>query len=500
MRSHCTLTLRWLALLTWATLPAIATAATASSPASPPGPSADAAGDWRRTVMADPTPGQGCFEADYPTRALAKTGCGTPREAPPIRPREQQLVRPSDESTTGDYALISTQAIASASGSLRAIENNTSVFGFAGNTKGCAPGQATCPVADEFNLQLNTQLNLPGTAICQGSTNSACRGWLQFVYDSGGSINIQSWAINYGVTCPANYNLGSGPQQSCGQKTASFTLPFQPLLRLPALAGASLTGRVFKDNAGAIVDQVSLEVGGKIYAAQGTDIAGALGNWKTAQFNLYGNSGGDKSILNSGTLVSVALNVNNSAGGTVSCSQLGASNTTGESTNLTVMPCTATNTPAPSNQHGIAFNEGVLPVIASVSPPGGPSSGGSLITLTASTTPAATGVIPVVNGFDPNVLISFGGSPASGVTCSNTTTASSCNARSPSAHGGNVTLGVTATNLFRNGTPGPTSAPVQFQYFTVTPPPPLKNCEPCISSNRQCIKVAGGFQCKGTAQ
>ena len=493
-------TLRWPSLLIWASLLALSTAAQADSSASPPNLSAEAVENLRQAVMAGSTASHGCSKADYPGRVLEETSCGTPREASPIRPREKQLLGPSDESTSGDYTLISTEAIASASGSLRAIENNTSVFGFGGNTKGCPLGQATCPVANEFNLQLNTQSNLPGIAICNGSKSSSCTGWLQFVYDSGGSINVQSWAINYGATCPSNFNLGSGPQQSCGQKTASFTLPFQPLLRLPGLAGAVLTGSVFKDNAGAIVDQVSLEVGGKIYAAQGTDIVGALGSWKNAQFNLYGNSGGDKSVLNSGTLVAVTLNINNSAGGSVSCSQLGAGDTTGESTNLTVMPCTATNIPAPTNQHGIAFNEGVVPVIASVSPPGGPSNGGSLVTVTASATPAGTGVIPVVNGFNSNVLISFGGNPASGVSCSNTSTASSCNARSPSAHGGNVTLGVTATNLFKSGAPGPTSAAVPFQYFTVSPPPPLKNCEPCFSSNRQCIKVAGGFQCKGTSE
>ena len=487
-------------------LPAVATASSVHASASRstiPGPATAEYKTWRAAVLASHMASRGCFEADYPSKNWKEVSCGTPRERPQIIPREKQIVRPLDESTSGDYTMTSTAAIASASGSLRSIENVTSVLGFGStNTNGCQPGQATCPVPNEFNLQLNTEATLPGAAICKGSANPNCTGWMQFVYDSGGSINIQSWAINFGnPPCPSNFNLPPGPRQSCGQKTASFTLPFQPLLKLPDLAGAVLTGDVFKDNAGLIVDEVALEVRGKIYAAHGTDIVGALGNWKTTQFNVYGNSGLDKSIFNSGSLVSVAVNVNNDAGGTVTCSQLKAGDTTGESTNLTVMPCAATNTPAPSNLHGIAFNEGVVPVISSVSPPGGPRGGGTLVTITASTSQASTNNTFVVNGFNPNAVIKFGNNGATAVSCTTSTTSSTCNVRSPAASGGgNVSVGVTAANVFQNGVAGPTSAAVPFQYFVVGPPPVYTTCQPCYDSNRQCIKVTGGYECQGLPQ
>ena len=106
----------------------------------------------------------------------------------------------------------------------------------------------------------------------------------------------------------------------------------------------------------------------------------------------------------------------------------------------------------------------------------------------------------VVEGFNSNALIKFGGSNASGISCVTSSTTSTCNVRSPTAHGGSITVGVTAANLFKNGAIGPTSAPVQYQYFAASPPTTLKNCQECIDTNRQCIKVAGGFQCKGLAQ
>ena len=70
----------------------------------------------------------------------------------------------------------------SATGGLPEIDNVTSVSDTPATTVG-------------FTLQLNT--NTFSTPLCNGI--SGC-GWVQFVYDSGGGVNIQAWLINYYAT------------------------------------------------------------------------------------------------------------------------------------------------------------------------------------------------------------------------------------------------------------------------------------------------------------
>ncbi|MEH2466476.1 hypothetical protein [Nostoc sp.] len=412
-------------------------------------PNAAQAEVWRKALEASEPSGIGCFVADYPSTTFKKVRCEPPPSQARIttqqkRPLNVEKERPLDvEKYTGDYVLQSTTPIYAAFGSLRKVENVTSTIGF-----GNVPG--------EFNLQINTETTLPGNAsgsLCSQSKNPNCNGWLQFVYDSGGSINIQSWGINYGE-CPSSLNL-SGPQSSCGKRTAFFQLP-PPLLKFSDLNGATLSAALFKFPAyGPVTAVVKLYVNGHSYMTSGIDITGAYGNWKNAQFNVYGNSGGDESIFNSGSLVSVELNVRTGSGsGNVTCSRIGEGNTTGESTNLTLLPCEKINS-------GIAFKEGVAPVIASLFPTSASQTGGTSVTLTAGTsTPNNTFV---VNGFNPNVVVMFGDTRATVQSCNNTATSSVCTVTVPPGTGINVP--VTAANVFEDGTLGPASLPVTFSYF-----------------------------------
>jgi hypothetical protein len=404
---------------------------------------------WRVAISEDHSTGAGCFEAVYPSKVWKAVSCGTPTKKM-LAPLVVKKIMPLDvEKVTGDYVLNSRDVIYSASGSLPFIENVTSVIGF-GN------------VANEFNLQLNTESSFPGSAansLCKQSKNSNCTGWLQFVYDSGGSINIQSWAINYG-TCPSSLNL-SGPQASCGKRTASYQLANG--YKLWELAGAVLTGQVYKDSSGNIQDQVLLTVGNTTYkTSPSLDVVGAYGNWKTAQFNVYGNSGGDESFLNSGSLVSVALNINNDKGGVATCGVIGKGDTTGESTNMTLTPCVANSNP------GITFNEGVAPVIASLSPSSGTSAGGTVVTITAqtsTTTPEGTPPVsvPVTYGFNPNAVVRFEGNNAPVKSC----TTNTCVVTSLPGTG---IVAVRAANVFKNGTLGPFSDYTTISNFTYFDP------------------------------
>jgi hypothetical protein len=421
---------------------------------------------WQTSLLGNhPTPNSGCYEAVYPSTTWKGISCSTGKTANLITPRKIP-VKPSDENSGGDYTISTQNAIYSASGSLPQVENVTSVQGFgAGNTKNCLPGVKTCPVSNEFNLQINTNTGFTGASIC--GTLKGCFGWMQFVYDSGGSINIQSWGFNFISGCPSGLIL-TGPQNSCGKRTAVLNLPFSPTLTLPQLAGAVLTGQIYKDSKGNIYDQVSIVIGNTAYtAAPSTEITGAYGQWKTTQFDVYGESAGDESIFNSGSLVSASLNFNNDADDTISCNgpQGGV---TGESTNLTLTPCVTNSVP------GVSFDEGVVPVIKTITPAAGPTTGQTTVVLTATTgTPNNT---PVVNGFDSNALIYFGNNLATKVSCGGAT----CTVISPATSVAGP-VSITAANVFSNGTIGPvstTSSAATFLYQAVQAGSFSKNCPP----------------------
>jgi hypothetical protein len=455
--------------------PAFAQTVTAQS-AGIPAPNTAEYKNWQLAIQHARRAGSGCMEADYPSTTWKPVSCGEPASTAQIVGRNKPLI-PLDENSSGDYTLTSAHAITNATGSLPFVENSTSVYGFGGGKSG--------PVANEFNLQMNTETTLPGNAansLCANApwgpngkapNQNKCTGWMQFVYDSGGTINIQSWALNYTAgnfnkktqqyvdICPSSLPLFS-PPNGCGKRTVSEAIPVVPF---SSLGGVSLSGAVFKDNKGAIVDQISVFVGGKAYSPNATpDVVGAYGNWKTIQFNVYGNSGGDESIFNSGTLVSVSTSLITDTGNSVTCTGPGGT-TTGESTNLTENPCTATNTPAPANIHSVAFVEGVAPAIATVSPSSGPNNGGTTVTITATT--GKPNNTFVVNGFNPGAIVKFNGVPAQVQSCVTTATGSTCTVTSPPYAGPlNMPVDITVANPFRNGVLGPASAIVAADKFT----------------------------------
>ena len=396
---------------------------------------------WRTSLLKHHSTALGCSEAVFPSATWKPASCG-PARKPDITPRPRPL---DDEKASGDFALVSPTAITLASGSLWRIQNVSSVLGFSNKQ-------------NVFSLQINTNRNFaPGSSVplCAGSTSAACHGWLQFVYDSGGTIFVQAWALSYGpqttLTCPSNFQFTDTTTGSCGLNTATFTLP-PPLLTLQDLAGAVLTGQIFNDASGKSFDEVTLTVNGHAYKTNAApDVVGASGNWSTAEFNVFGESGRDQSVFNSGSLLSVQLLVNNGTGSGSTCSGPGAGDT-GETTNLTLSPnCIAGGA-------YIEFDEGVAPIIQSISPTSGSAGGGTQVTITAATT-NPNGTL-VVNGFDPLPIVRFGNNVATGAVCSTTT----CTAFAPQGEGSQP---VTVANIFQGGSPGifsPTKNAPQFSY------------------------------------
>ena len=402
--------------------------------------------NWQKLLSSRHADKPGCFQAVYPSTTLQQVSCGNPRPEVVSSTSSKHVLHPLDEASSGDYSMRSQSVLYQVTGTLLAVENVTNVYGFGGSPGG--------PVPNEFSLQLNTDSNFPGTApgsLCLASKNKSCHGWLQFVYDSGGAIFIQSWALNYGPG-PASLPKGDNTGVNCGINNALYQLPIT-LLKVPDLAGAHLIGSVYKNTAGVSYAQLQFTVGGKYYVISTPDVSGAYGNWTNAEFNLVGNSGGDETVLNSGSLVSVALDRDNDlTTGSITCRGPNAG-TTAESTNLTLMPCTV------ANGSGIRFKEGVVPVISSVSPAVGLVNGGAAVTIQAlRTTPNN---IPVLNGFNANALIVFGTTPAAGQNCN----AAQCIVTAPPASGAQ-TVDITVANLFKDGTPGPSSTKAAADQYT----------------------------------
>ena len=294
------------------------------------------------------------------------------------------------------------------------------------------------------SFQLNTNSNIPNTASRSkcGSSNSNCRGWLQFTLDldptQGPVAQIQEWILNYGSGCPSGFTAAAG---ACVDNIAKGTIPGP--LTAASLGGLVISGQVASNGQTSMA--VFIPGRNLVYSLTGTDAVGAYSHWNVAEFNVFGEDNAEEVAFQQGSLMAVNVSVDSGVNATpVSCSK--PAKNTGESTNLTLGPC------APTGASTIAFVEGVPPVVASISQKRGPTSGGTEVQL---------GGI----GFLPAYVIQFGGTR--GVQAYRPTN-TNCSVYSPTGFG---QVNVTAANTFADGTSGPFGdafASNQFTYVNVT--------------------------------
>jgi von Willebrand factor type D domain len=296
--------------------------------------------NWRKELLAVPRPTKGCYTATYPERQWRELPCKTP-PSKPYFPRAGGMTRLETVGGTGpDFSAVVTGHITHAEGSFDSV---------------------TVTATPAYSLQLNTDW-FP-TSTCSGSPNSGCRGWEQFIYESGGTGFIQYWLINYGpagTMCPTPRSTLCDGSNVFTDGWCPFTLgtSANPLycvvnaLGVPAPAMASLGQMRVHGTAagvnGAANDAMEVWVGSAAFAADGDNHFPDLGSkWKQAEFNVFGNCCNNQAVFNSGSSAIVRIEVDSGTNLGPGCA---LRSFTGESSNLTLqnVPPTASSGALPA--------------------------------------------------------------------------------------------------------------------------------------------------------
>lgn len=288
--------------------------------------------NWRTAIAATPVPGEGCFTAEYPSRAWHQVACAKA----PLRPYIPRTgSRAAGGQTVGngnDYAAVAHGTITTATGSFPVVN------GLKTETDG---GQANV-----YSLQLNSNF-FSGGAACKTSSNPAnCLSWEQFVYSSSSQASfIQYWLINYGNTCPTKpYNDWNSYQGSCYRNSNAVGVPQEPATALSTL---KLTGTATKTK-----DTFVTTVGTKAYSTSGNDNVVYLATgWAANEFNVVGDGGGSEAVFNTGTTMTVHLAQKDGTTTAPTCTA--NDGTTGETNNLKLGTCVAKGGATPY----ISFNQ-----------------------------------------------------------------------------------------------------------------------------------------------
>jgi hypothetical protein len=243
---------------------------------------------WRQDMMKSRQKEAGCFQATYPERKWQRVPCDAmPDDARPhglpekfSRAERENLPRPLDSGvTSGDYFAASKGSIRSATGTLPAITNVTSVLGFG--------------LENEFSLQLNS--NFFSAPVCNGA--AGCFVWEQFVYDSGASIIIEPWLVNF-LNKPTN-KCPDGWKTSGNSCFAYAGYKQLPVRKFSDLVGVSIIAEAGKNG----LDTLTLSIPGPgvlLAITPASSVFTLAGNWKTAEFNVFGESGGVQATFNPG--------------------------------------------------------------------------------------------------------------------------------------------------------------------------------------------------------
>jgi hypothetical protein len=308
-----------LGVLLVASLPSglVSSRATAASPeaaATKPSPEEAAKRKaWRESMSRLPKPKAGCFTAEYPNVAWQEVPCVTA----PLRPYPP-AGGPSPKPQSVGHGVAFTAdvpgLISAATGSFDSINGLVSETGI-----GNAP--------NTYSLQLNSSY-FKSTAACAGaSTPANCQGFQQFVYSNTGLLVMQYWLIHYGpAACPPGWTT-SPP--SCYMNSASVAVPVQPLANLAQL---TLSGTAATDG----LDTITLQTGGNIYTASGSDDVLVLAQgWKLAEFNVFGDCCSSDATFNAGTTMAVRISVTD---GTMNAPSCGGQGFTSETNNLNLVP------------------------------------------------------------------------------------------------------------------------------------------------------------------
>jgi hypothetical protein len=283
--------------------------------------------NWRATIAHTPAPGEGCFKATYPLVVWRQTSCGAASEAPLEVPPLGGHTRAGD---IDDYALVSSTVASAMEGSFP-------------NAKGLKSEMDTATGKDnDYTLQLNSNYMSNDPACASAADPSICQGWQQFAYSSTtrnkakkrSNIFMESWLLNYlgenVKDCPSGW-IWYYPH--CYRNSKFVDAPYVKIKDLPdvTLSGTAVAGG---DDTLVFVD------GGNAYSLSEKDSVVYLANgWTEGEFNVFGHGGGSEAQFNTGTQLTVKIDVTNGTNDTPVCK--GNDGTTGETNNLTLGKCKA---------------------------------------------------------------------------------------------------------------------------------------------------------------
>jgi hypothetical protein len=274
---------------------------------------------WRTTMKQTPLPDRGCFKASYPITEWQQVTCvaAPPYPLPPARGRRAK----SNTVGGGLYDYVGV------------------VSGVLSQAEGSFPTASSVASSNAYSLQLNTNTfhgGNGGTPACNGAAvPSNCSGWQQFVLQSSGSLYMEYWLLNWGVTCPSGWTKYVPPgttEIDCYLNSSSPSIGGLSIADLPYI---SLTGNAAGRTDTALADTPN----GDISAVGQDSVLDLEEGWNSAEFNVFGNGNSDEVNLNSGASLVVQINLVN---GTTNTPTFSTESFTGETNNLTLIgtaPC-----------------------------------------------------------------------------------------------------------------------------------------------------------------
>jgi hypothetical protein len=288
---------------------------------------------WRSFMTHNSAPEEGCFHASYPNTIWERVDCQEgPSDAHPVHISRSGA---PEVAGSGDYVAQTTNKMTWAGGGF-GVSGLTSEVGVAEYKKNGVPQGVLG--SDQYSVQLNT--NEWGTSdVCL--YHNSCHVWQQFVYannypdaNSGAKVFMQYWLLDWGSSpCPTSAWTQSGT--ACFLNTKLMKVPNVPITDLGQV-GVSASAVSLAN------DSVTFIYGNDSWTLAAPDNVLYISEvWDKAEFNVVGNGGGAQAQFNPGTTITVTLIVLDGTGTAPTCLKDGG--TTGESNNLSVGPCTASD-------------------------------------------------------------------------------------------------------------------------------------------------------------
>jgi hypothetical protein len=278
---------------------------------------------WRASISSAALPGKGCFTAAYPSTAWSPVACTT---AP------HRLLLPAHGPSGfvvgngNDYAAETATTISSAVASFPSIKGLKS--------------ETNDGSSNTYSLQLNSSYYI--SPVCQSAQDPAnCRAWMQFAYSNPGGAFMEVWLIDYGFTCPSGWGQYVN---DCVLNSNQVNVPTQTLAELADIqvSGAAVAGGN---------DTVKLTTSSKAYAVTMEDsVIDLAQGWNTAEYNIFGDGGGSQADFNTGTKITIKIQLKDGSTSAPVCENDGF---TLETNNLGLDGCKAAGGKKPS----ISFTE-----------------------------------------------------------------------------------------------------------------------------------------------